>query len=132
MIGVDRHLRIGQKHLQAAVPGHGILQGLGQGIAGQQVRSVALLITPGPECLYDGFTVLCPVSQLLLSRQSLFPNSVLMAVDRTNQGQCFGTGCRLTVGRLLKTSAAVRPTLGVGENYSIHRSLAEMGAPASD
>ena len=97
------------------MPGHGILQGLGQGIAGQQVRSMALLITPGPECLYDGFTVLCPVGQFSLALNTLFPNNFLMAVERANQGQCLGTGGRLIFGCLLKPSAAVRPTLGVGD-----------------
>ena len=76
---------------------------------------MALVVTPGPECFNDGFTVLCPVGQLFLTLNALFPDDLLMAVERTNQGQSLGTGRRLTFGRPLKPSTAVRPTLGVSD-----------------
>ena len=42
---------------------------------------MALAITPTPERLHDGFTVLCPVGQLLLALKALLANQRFVPID---------------------------------------------------
>ena len=41
---------------------------------------MALLVTPGPECLNDRFTVLYPLGQFSLALNALFPDDLHMPV----------------------------------------------------
>ena len=57
MIGVDGYVRVRQKDLQSISPCHGIFEGLGERMTGQQIMALALFITPLPEGLHGGLEV---------------------------------------------------------------------------
>ena len=115
VVGVDRHLGIGEEHLQACLACQGVVQGLGQGAAGQQIRALALAVAPGPEGLHHRRAVRAAVGELRLAGEPPLADHLLVAVERPDEGQGLGAGSGLAVLRLLEVAATMAPAAGVGD-----------------
>lgn len=116
MVGVDRHVRIGQEHLQAALPFQCVLDGFAQWAARFHVLAVDLVIAPLPEGPDARFAVLGAGLLLVGPFPSLFADPGFDLVDPGNPQQGFLCGVIAVTG-LPEMAPRVGPTFRVGHPW---------------
>ena len=114
MVGVDGYVRVRQKDLQRISSGHGIFEGLGERVTGQQVMTLALFITPLPESLHGRFAVFSSVFELGSIREILVADVCFNAIQLTDQFKRLGCGFRICLFGTLKVTPCMRLILSSG------------------
>ena len=119
MIRIDGHVRIGEEDFQSRSPLAHIVQRLDERIARRKALAPELSIDPVEEHLDHGLGVREAVQLLGLAEQFAFPYLILDRVQDFDLLDGLGGAAGLSIQRLEKATARMRPALSVGEAGSL-------------
>ena len=115
MVGVDRHVRIGQIDLQPEASFARVGQCFRHRIAGQQALRFELSIDPGKELFDAWLGVRQSVVEFLRGAKFLFADALFHGVEAADQFQSLRRDLRFDVFRFEQLAPGVCPALGVSE-----------------